>query len=154
MGKIVPCTCADWSGCGGHTPHSKQLLWLLQWRHSRFAWILLLDYWQVWQRTDLASCFAQGSVAIISACLAGLSKRVALSRWSFDDASLWPKASSCAHGPTVLTNPDFVVWISLRPRCAFIATGRIQDAYPCPHVMIRTIIRKWSSEKYFSLYIV
>ena len=41
---LVPCTCADWSGCRGHTPYSKQLLWLqlsVQWRRSRSAWMLL-----------------------------------------------------------------------------------------------------------------
>ena len=92
--------------CWGHTLHCKQLLW-----RSRSARTSLLDYWQVWQRTDLTSCFAQGSVASASACLAGLSKGAALSRRSFNNASL---------------------------AVAFIATVHIQDAYPCPH-MTRTI---------------
>ena len=70
-------------------------------------------------------------------------ERVALSRQSFDDAPLAVvmvrgiKATLlCAHGPTVLTNsePCSVDFLS-----AFIATVRIQDVYPCPHVMTRTI---------------
>ena len=66
-------------------------------------------------------------------------ERAALLCQSFDNASLAVamalgiKATLlCAHGPTVLTNPepcsaDFL--------SAFVATRRIQDAYPCPHVM-------------------
>ena len=127
LGKIVPCACADWSGCGGHTPQQATALWLLQWWRSRSAQMLLPDYWQVWQRTDLASRFARGSVASTSACLAGLSKRAALSRRSFDNASLWPEAlrplfflhTALQFWPIL----SLVVRTSLRPRRAFIATG-------------------------------
>ena len=127
---LVPCACADKSSmnfepvpstcnyhCRGHTPHCKQLLWVqlgVQWRRSRAAQTSLLDYWQVciWQRTDLASRFTRGLVASASTCSAGLSKRTALSRQSFDNVSLalamaWGiKATLGAHGPTVLTNPE------------------------------------------------
>ena len=99
--------------CIGHTPHCKQVLWLqlsVQWRHSRSAQTSLPDYWQVWQRTDLASCFVQGSVASASVCSAGLSKHTALSRRSFDNVSLALTMAwgilLCAHGPTILTNPE------------------------------------------------
>ena len=109
----VPCACADGSGCRGHTPHSKQFQLSVQWRRSRSTGTLLPDYWQVWQRTDLASHFARGSVASASACLAGFSKRTVLSRRSFDNASLAVAMARgikatllCAHGPTVLTNPQ------------------------------------------------
>ena len=151
---LVPCACADWfrSGCRSHTPHSKQLALSVQWRRSHSARTLLPDYWQVWQRTDLASRFARGSVASTSACLAGLSKRVALSCRSFDNSSLaiamargFEATFLCAHGPTVLTNPE-PCSADFLSACAFIATGCIQDAYSCPHVMTWTI---WSSEKYF-----
>ena len=77
--------------CRGHTPHCKQLLWLqlsVQWRRSCSARTSLPDYWRVWQRTDLASRITQGSVASASACSAGLSKRAALSRQSFNNVSL------------------------------------------------------------------
>ena len=62
------------------------------------------------KRTDIASRFAQGSVASASACLAGLSKCAALSRPSFDNTSLAVAMARgtllCAHSPTTLTNPD------------------------------------------------
>ena len=103
----------DWSSCRDHTPHSKQLLWLLQWRRSCncSARTLVPDYWHVWQITDLASRFARGSVANTSACLAGLSKTAALLCQSFDNASLWPEALRplfFVHTAlyTVLTNPE------------------------------------------------
>ena len=72
----------------------------------------------------------------------------------------------CAHDPAILTNPErssLVVRTSLRPRRAFMATGRIQDPrlvgvyvypYPCPHVMTRTIIINDRLKNIKSLYIV
>ena len=81
-------------------------------------------------------------MASANACIADFSKCAALSRRLFDNASLGAamargmKATLCAHGPTVLTNPH----------------GRIQDGYPCPHVMTRTIYENCGSKKYFSLY--
>ena len=52
-------------------------------------------------------------MASASGCLAGFSKRAALSRRSFDNASLAVAMARgikttllCAHGPTVLTNPE------------------------------------------------
>ena len=49
-------------------------------------------------------------LASASACLAGLLKHVALSRRSFNNASLAVAMARgtllCAHGPTVLTNPE------------------------------------------------
>ena len=72
--------------CRGRTPHCKQLLCLqlsVQWRHSCSARTSLPDYWQVWQRTDLASHFTRGSVASASAYSVGLLKYAALSRQSF-----------------------------------------------------------------------
>ena len=75
--------------------------------------------------------------------LAGLSESAALSRRSFNNASLWPEAlrppSSCTRPYSSGQSWALQCWLSLRSCCAFIATGRIQDAYPCPHVMIRTI---------------
>ena len=112
-------------------------------RRSRSAWTLLPDYWQIWQRTDLAFRTRSAFTPIVRQCLSSCSYM----------ARLGTKATLlCAHGPTILTNPepcsaDFL--------STFIATGRMQDTYPCPHVMTRTIIyyiiRKMIVWKIFSL---
>ena len=96
-------------------PLVKGLAPRLQWQHSCSARTLLPDCWQVWQRTDPVSRFAQGSVA--STCSAGLSKCMALHtsrstmhmrvHASVANSMAWGiKATLCACGPTVLTNPE------------------------------------------------
>ena len=61
-----------------------------------------------WQRADITSGFARGSVA----CRAGLLKRTALAplaRAQECNASLWPLGPSnlvCAHSTTILTNRE------------------------------------------------
>ena len=140
--SLVPWTCADGSSMNFKpVPIIAEATPLT----ASSAWTLLPDYWQVWQRTDLASRYAWGSVASASTYSTVLSKRTALSCRLFNNASsmAWGSKATllCAHSPTVLTNPEpcSACRLSLHPRCAFIATGCIQDAYPCPHVMTRTI---------------
>ena len=63
---------------------------------------------------------------------------VAISQCSTKKSGLIKVTLLCAHGPTVLTNPepysaDFLSACVALSR--IIATGHIQDAYPCPHVM-------------------
>ena len=82
--------------------------------------IAISDYWQVWQRIDLVSRFARGSVA---SCLAGLSKRVALHSQIHGRLSKIMKM-----GPRVPQN--------------FMTPGASKTVHSCLHVMIRSIIRK------------
>ena len=153
---LVSCACADGSSCRGHTPwQSKQLQLSVQRQRSRSAWTLLPDYWQVW--TDLASRFARGSVASASACLAGLSKRAALSRQTFDNASLAVAMARgikatllCAHGPTIFWSIlSLVVWTFSPPAPRVHSNRALPRRVSMPSCNDTDYIRKLSLWKIF-----
>ena len=133
LGKIVLCACADWSGCRGHTPHSKQLaascssdvLALLE-RCYR-----TIDRYDKEQHQHLLSRPLEKHGAftpIVRQCNASLWTEALMPLFFVHTAlQFWPILS-------------LVVWTSLRPCRTFIATRRIQDAYPRPHVMTRTTV--------------
>ena len=106
----------------------------VQWWRSRSAQTLLPDYWQVWQRTDLASCFVRGSVASASTCSTSHLKCTALRR-----SIVW----WCV--------PCFYSWATL-PR---IHSSRAHPRHvSMPSCNDTDYIRKMIIWKYFSLYIV
>ena len=132
-----PWTCTYY--CRGHTPHCKQLLWLqlsVQWQHSRSVRTSLPDYcrYDKEQISPLALLEAQ--------CLAPApAQQASWNTWRFHincstmhTASLAVAVATllCAHGPTVLTDSEPCSAGILHQRHTFIATRRIQDAYPCP----------------------
>ena len=126
---------------------SNSPLRILEGQHSCSAQMSNLLYcWQVWRRTaHLVSCFSRGSVA----CLAGLSKRVALHATCsrihlYGHSCLFVRECVsmailvCAHSPTVLTNSE---------PCRLVAECMF---YAC-QAMTQTINRFCPSEKYFHI---
>ena len=109
---LVPCACADGSGCRGHTPPTKYAMATFSLCFNVITG--LLTGMTKNQTLPLASLQALW-LAPAPAQQASFSKRAALSCRSFDqqNASLAVAMARgikatllCAHGPTVLTNPE------------------------------------------------